>query len=109
MCGERRVIREMSVMVEPSASFSMRLREGMRGLAAGAPVIAAQMDAGFDSASGFRDAFARLFGHPPAAMRGGEPGLFAEWIDTQRRRTDVPGVQVAVRWGDELLISHASG
>ena len=29
MCGERRVIREMSVTVEPSASFSMRLREGV--------------------------------------------------------------------------------
>lgn len=60
----------------------MRLREGARALAEGAPVIAAQLDAGFDSASGFRDAFARLFGHPPAAMAGGTQGLVAEWLDT---------------------------
>lgn len=59
-----------------------RLREGVRGLGGGAPVIEAQLDAGFDSASGFRDAFARLFGHPPAAMARGAPGLVAEWIDT---------------------------
>lgn len=59
----------------------MRLREGARALAEGAPVIAAQLDAGFDSASGFRDAFARLFGHPPAAMAGAQ-GLVAEWLDT---------------------------
>ncbi len=60
----------------------MRLREGARALAAGAPVIAAQLDAGFDSASGFREAFARLFGHAPAAMAGRAPGLVAEWLDT---------------------------
>ncbi|SHL90253.1 DNA-O6-methylguanine--protein-cysteine S-methyltransferase /Transcriptional regulator Ada [Paracoccus solventivorans] len=60
----------------------MRLREGARALAEGATVIAAQLDAGFDSASGFRDAFARLFGHPPAAMAGGTQGLVAEWLDT---------------------------
>ena len=59
-----------------------RLREGVRGLAGGAAVIAAQHDAGFDSASGFRDAFARLFGHPPAAMARGGPGLVADWLDT---------------------------
>ena len=52
-----------------------RLRHGLRGLSAGAPVIEAQLDAGFDSASGFRDAFARLFGHPPAAMARGAAGL----------------------------------
>ena len=59
-----------------------RLRAGLRGLSGGAPVIEAQLDAGFDSASGFRDAFARLFGHPPAAMARGGPGLVAEWLDT---------------------------
>lgn len=63
-------------------ALQMRLRKGTRALAEGAPVIAAQLDAGFDSASGFRDAFARLFGHPPAAMAGGAQGLVAEWLDT---------------------------
>lgn len=35
--------------------------------------------------------------------------FLAEWIDTQRRAAQVPGVQVAVRLGSELLWSHACG
>lgn len=58
-----------------------RLRDGMRLLSGGARMIDAQLDAGFDSASGFRDAFARLFGHPPHRLRQGD-GLRADWIDT---------------------------
>lgn len=61
----------------------LRLREGVRGLTAGSPVIEAQLDAGFDSAAGFREAFARLFGHPPAQMQRAEArGLVADWLDT---------------------------
>ncbi|WP_112873825.1 bifunctional transcriptional activator/DNA repair enzyme AdaA [Paracoccus endophyticus] len=60
----------------------MRLRAGVGALQGGAPVIEAQLDAGFDSASGFREAFARLFGHPPRALTHGAPGLVADWIDT---------------------------
>lgn len=58
-----------------------RLREGVGRLKQGGPVIEAQLDAGFDSASGFREAFARLFGQPPQAMTKGA-GLVADWIDT---------------------------
>lgn len=58
-----------------------RLRGGMQTLTKGAAMIEAQLDAGFDSASGFRAAFARLFGHPPHRMRGGAD-LRADWIDT---------------------------
>lgn len=47
-----------------------RLAHGGRQMAAGAAVIDAQLEAGFDSASGFRAAFARLVGHAPAAMQG---------------------------------------
>lgn len=58
-----------------------RLRGGMESLTRGSRMIEAQLDAGFDSASGFRTAFARLFGHPPHQMR--QPSdLLAEWIDT---------------------------
>lgn len=56
-----------------------RLRAGAQALPES--VIAAQLDAGFESASGFRVAFRRLFGHAPQEMRG--PGVaLADWIDT---------------------------
>ena len=58
-----------------------RLRGGMASLTRGAAVIEAQIEAGFDSASGFRAAFARLFGHPPQRMRQAAD-LLADWIDT---------------------------
>ena len=58
-----------------------RLRGGMVSLTKGSPMIDAQLEAGFDSASGFRAAFARLFGHAPHQMRQGTD-LLADWIDT---------------------------
>lgn len=58
-----------------------RLRGAVASLTKGSAMIEAQLDAGFDSASGFRAAFARLFGHPPHAMRQGSD-LLADWIDT---------------------------
>ena len=58
-----------------------RLRHAAARIARGDEVIEAQMDAGFESASGFRDAFRRLFGHAPRDMRGGGD-LGADWIDT---------------------------
>lgn len=58
-----------------------RVRAGVGSLRDGAPVIEAQLDAGFDSASGFRAAFSRLLGHPPRVMTGAA-GLWADWIDT---------------------------
>lgn len=58
-----------------------RLRAGVQTLRDGGPVIAAQLDAGFDSASGFRAAFSRLLGHPPQVMTGAA-GLWADWLDT---------------------------
>jgi AraC family transcriptional regulator of adaptative response/methylated-DNA-[protein]-cysteine methyltransferase len=58
-----------------------RLKGGMGRLAKGSAMIDAQLEAGFDSASGFRGAFARLFGHAPHQMRQGSD-LLADWIDT---------------------------
>ena len=60
---------------------ALRLRAGVRAITKGAAMIDAQLDAGFDSASGFRGAFARLFGHPPHELRG-DADLRADWIDT---------------------------
>ena len=46
----------------------------------GDSVINAQLDAGFDSPSGFRQAFSKTFGHAPNSAEK-EP-LLIEWIDT---------------------------
>ncbi|MDE4174248.1 trifunctional transcriptional activator/DNA repair protein Ada/methylated-DNA--[protein]-cysteine S-methyltransferase [Phaeobacter sp. PT47_59] len=58
-----------------------RLREGFTTLKAGEPVIAAQIEAGFDSPSAFRAAFARLTGLAPGSFRS-DALLLADWIDT---------------------------
>lgn len=58
-----------------------RLREGFTTLKAGEPVIAAQIEAGFESPSAFRAAFARLTGLAPGRFRLGAL-LLADWIDT---------------------------
>ncbi|MBF5058804.1 methylated-DNA--[protein]-cysteine S-methyltransferase [Candidatus Neptunochlamydia vexilliferae] len=45
------------------------------------PVIDAQLETGYESGSGFRDAFSKIMGFPPA--RSEEVNLFkADWIDT---------------------------
>lgn len=58
-----------------------RLRHGAAALTAGEPVIDAQIGAGFDSASGFRDALARVLGASPSALCG-PAVLGADWVDT---------------------------
>jgi len=58
-----------------------RLRDGFVTLSAGGRVIDAQLDAGFESPSGFRAAFARLLGQSPARFTGNEQ-LLADWIST---------------------------
>lgn len=35
--------------------------------------------------------------------------FLADWVDARRDQARVPGIQVAVRVGDELVFSHASG
>lgn len=58
-----------------------RIRSGFETLSGGGRVIDAQLDAGFDSPSGFRNAFARLLGQPPSSFSGREL-LKASWIET---------------------------
>ncbi len=57
------------------------LGRGMDRLAAGDAVIAAQLEAGYESDSGFRGAIAQLVGDCPARLRGREL-LKADWIET---------------------------
>lgn len=58
-----------------------RLREGFTSLAETGSVTEAQLDAGFESPSAFRAAFARLLGVAPGSLRG-NARLQADWIDT---------------------------
>lgn len=54
---------------------------GIDRLTEGASVIEAQMEAGYDSGSGFREAVARLVEDNPAKLRGRDL-LKADWIET---------------------------
>jgi AraC family transcriptional regulator of adaptative response/methylated-DNA-[protein]-cysteine methyltransferase len=56
-----------------------RLQEGFSTLAEGGKVIDAQITAGFDSPSAFREAFARILGQSPGAFST-KPLLFADWV-----------------------------
>jgi AraC family transcriptional regulator of adaptative response/methylated-DNA-[protein]-cysteine methyltransferase len=57
-----------------------RLGVALKALRAGERVIMAQLDAGYQSGSGFRDAFTKIMGAPPVSRAA--RALFAAWIDT---------------------------
>jgi AraC family transcriptional regulator of adaptative response/methylated-DNA-[protein]-cysteine methyltransferase len=58
-----------------------RMGVALSELRKGGGVDEARNGSGFESASGFRDAFTKIFGKPPTAIRTRAP-LFAERIDT---------------------------
>jgi AraC family transcriptional regulator, regulatory protein of adaptative response / methylated-DNA-[protein]-cysteine methyltransferase len=58
-----------------------RLQSGFSTLASGGQVIHAQLDAGYESPSAFRAAFAKLLGHAPANFSGAAI-LQADWFQT---------------------------
>lgn len=73
-----------------------RMGLAMKQIRGGRAVIDAQLASGYESGSGFRDAFSRIMGAPPRLLkptRAGEIGLFAEspaaaplmaaWLDTR--------------------------
>ncbi|MDH3590704.1 MAG: methylated-DNA--[protein]-cysteine S-methyltransferase [Planctomycetota bacterium] len=60
---------------------ALRLGTAMRALNDNGSIAAAAHDAGFESESGFRDAFARVFGAPPGQRRDASC-LRARWIAT---------------------------
>jgi AraC family transcriptional regulator of adaptative response/methylated-DNA-[protein]-cysteine methyltransferase len=75
-----------------------RLGLALRGVRAGRPVIDLQLDGGYESASGFREAFQRLFGKPPRGART-DDCLLARRIDTPLGRM----LALADRQGLRLL------
>ncbi|MHC4990648.1 MAG: bifunctional transcriptional activator/DNA repair enzyme AdaA, partial [Planctomycetota bacterium] len=60
---------------------SRRLGTALGHLRRGGSELRVGLEHGFDSASGFRDAFARLFGAPPGRGRVIDP-LMIQWVDT---------------------------
>lgn len=77
----RRAFRRHFGMTFLEMTRQMRLRRAFRTLQGGGRVIDAQIDAGFESPSSFRAAFARLLGAAPGSIPG-EAMLLADWIDT---------------------------
>lgn len=61
-----------------------RLALAAKTLAKGGTVLDAQLDAGFESASGFRSAYAKTFGTAPA--KGSAEPLYIDWIETPMGR-----------------------
>jgi len=61
-----------------------RMALAAKTLAKGGSVIAAQLDAGFDSPSGFRTAYAKTFGMAPA--KGKPDPLYIDWLETPMGR-----------------------
>ena len=58
-----------------------RMGLALRSVRKGARVDDTQLESGFDSASGFREAFTRMFGDPPSAAKA-KACLYAERIET---------------------------
>ncbi|WP_088830464.1 bifunctional transcriptional activator/DNA repair enzyme AdaA [Paenibacillus tyrfis] len=59
-----------------------RMGIALKHIRAGSAVIEAQLSTGYESGSGFRDAFSRIMGAAPAQL-GNQQILKASWLDTQ--------------------------
>ena len=77
----RRTFKRTFGMTFQAYQRACRLGTAMKSLHAGAPTLDAGMDAGFESDSGFRAAFARVFGETPGRARG-TALLTATWLET---------------------------
>ena len=76
----RRLFKRRFGMTFVQYARARRLGIAFRAIRAGERVIMAQLDAGYQSGSGFRDAFATIMGAAPG--RGAARALFAAWLDT---------------------------
>lgn len=76
----RRQFKKRFGMTFVAYARARRMGLAMKEIRGGASVIAAQLDAGYDSGSGFRDAFSRVMGAPPSKLD--HAVLKAAWLDT---------------------------
>src|SRR5262245_636243 len=77
----RRLFKRSYGMTFQAYQRACRLGTAMKALHGGAPTLDAGMDAGFESDSGFREAFVRVFGETPGRARD-TALLAAAWIET---------------------------
>jgi AraC family transcriptional regulator of adaptative response/methylated-DNA-[protein]-cysteine methyltransferase len=94
----RRTFKRRFGMTFQAYQRALRLGTAMRALRGGAGTLDAGLDAGFDSSSGFREAFQRVFGVPPGRAHD-RAVLVATSIDTPLG----PMVAIAGDEGLELL------
>jgi len=76
----RRAFRRWCGMTFAQYRRARRMGAAMAGLRKGGRVIEAQIESGYASASGFREAFAKVFGQGPAGS--GAAPLLAAWLET---------------------------
>lgn len=77
----RRTFKKRYAMTFQAYQRAARLGTAMKSLHAGADTLGAGLDAGYESDSGFREAFARVFGDTPGRARE-KALLTAGWIET---------------------------
>lgn len=94
----RRTFKRSFGMTFQAYQRACRLGTAMRSLHEGSPTLDAGLDAGFDSDSGFRAAFTRVFGDTPGHARD-KALLTATWLETPLG----PMLAVAGDAGLELL------
>ena len=94
----RRAFKRRFGMTFQAYQRALRLGTAIRALRDGAGTLDAGLDAGFESASGFREAFERVFGVPPGRAQQ-HAVLMARPIDTPLG----PMVAIAGKDGLELL------
>jgi len=75
----RRAFKRHFGMTFQEMARQRRLQEGFSTLAEGGKVIDAQITAGFESPSAFREAFAKILGQAPGTFSQ-DPMLFADWV-----------------------------
>lgn len=77
----RRLFRARYGVTFMELARARRLGQAFRELREGKAVIEAQQAAEWESGSGFRDAFRRVLGAPPAKAKGAA-ALFSDWVET---------------------------
>src|SRR5436189_3744707 len=77
----RRTFKRSFGMTFQAYQRACRLGTAMKALHGGARTLDVGLDAGFESDSGFREAFTRVFGDAPGRARG-QALLIAAWIET---------------------------